>query len=100
MYQSASEEVIFRVNSELNTFGEAGKIARTKIQNLMDEGSTAIIFVFSEIHLISSSFADEVFGRLFVELGPIKFSQLCKFINVDPTVQTLIDRAITQRMKV
>lgn len=102
VYQAAGEEVTFRVNTELSTFGsrEAGKIARTKIENLMDKGSTAIIFDFMDLHLISSSFADEVFGRLFVELGPIKFSQLCKFTNVDPTVQTLIDRAITQRMKV
>jgi hypothetical protein len=51
------------------------------------------------VHLISSSFADEVFGKLFVALGPIKFGQLCKFKNVDPTVRTLMDRAISQRMK-
>ncbi len=36
---------------------------------------------------------------LFLELGPIKFGNLCKFKNVDPTVQALIDRAIYQRMK-
>ncbi|CUU14662.1 conserved hypothetical protein CDS [Bradyrhizobium sp.] len=102
VYQSAGDEVDFRVSQELSTFGsrEAGRIAKTKIENLMDKGRTAIVFDFSDIHLISSSFADEVFGRLFVELGAIKFGQLCRFKNVDTTVQTLIDRAIAQRMKI
>ncbi|MGE3145013.1 MAG: STAS-like domain-containing protein [Pseudorhodoplanes sp.] len=65
----------------------------------MDRGTTPIEFDFSGVHLISSSFADEVFGKLFVDLGPIRFGQLCKFTRVDPTVQNLIDRAIAQRMR-
>jgi hypothetical protein len=40
-----------------------------------------------------------VFGKLFAELGPIRFNQLCRFTNIDPTVRGLIDRAIMQRMK-
>jgi STAS-like domain of unknown function (DUF4325) len=65
----------------------------------MDKGRAAISFDFEGVHLISSSFADEVFGKLFSDLGPIRFGQLCKFIKVDPTVQTLIDRSITQRIR-
>lgn len=99
--ESSNDELQFRVSSELSTFGsrEAGRLARNKIENLMDRGRASIIFDFSDIHIISSSFADEVFGKLFVDLGPIKFGQLCKFTNVDSTVQNLIDRAISQRMK-
>jgi hypothetical protein len=101
IYQNSADEIRFKVNDELSTFGsrEAGKLARTKIENLMDRGRASIIFDFSEIHLISSSFADEVFGKMFVDLGPIKFGQLCRFENVDSTVQNLIDRAISQRMR-
>ncbi len=101
IYQAASDEIRFKVSTELSTFGsrEAGRLARTKIENLMDRGRTSIIFDFSDVHLISSSFADEVFGRMFVDLGPIKFGQLCRFEQVDTTVQNLIDRAIAQRMR-
>ena len=74
-------------------------MARTKIENLMDNKKCTIEFDFKGIHLISSSFADEVFGLLFAELGPIRFGNLCQFKNVDPTVQALIDRSIYQRMK-
>ncbi len=101
VYANSADEINFQVNKELSTFGsrEAGRLARTKIENLMDRGRASIIFDFSDIHLISSSFADEVFGKIFIDLGAIKFGQLCKFKNVDGTVQNLIDRAITQRMK-
>jgi STAS-like domain of unknown function (DUF4325) len=101
VYEGSTNEIHFRVTTELNTFGtrEAGRLARTKIENLMDRGRASIVFDFSDINLISSSFADEVFGRLFVDLGPIKFGQLCRFKNVDPTVQKLIDRAVTQRIR-
>ena len=61
--------------------------------------SAGIEFLEGEVQLISSSFADEVFGKLFIGLGPIRFGQLCRFTNIDTTVQKLIDRAIEQRMK-
>lgn len=101
VYETSTDEINFHVSKELSVFGsrEAGRLARNKIENLMDRGRAAIVFDFSDIHLISSSFADEVFGKIFVDLGPIKFGQLCKFSNVDGTVQNLIDRAIAQRMK-
>jgi anti-sigma regulatory factor (Ser/Thr protein kinase) len=101
MYETAGEDLNFRVSKELDAFGsrEAGRLARTKIENLMDNGTKAISFDFEDIHLISSSFADEVFGKLFADLSPLRFGQLCKFRNVDSTVQKLIDRAIEQRMK-
>jgi hypothetical protein len=49
--------------------------------------------------LNSSSFADEVFGKLFAELGAMEFMRRCEFCSVDTTVMRLIDRAISQRMK-
>jgi len=54
-----------------------------------------VILDFNGVGVISSSFADEVFGRLFVEMGP------CAFMTriVDQTVEGLIDRAIVQRTR-
>ncbi|GEO01457.1 hypothetical protein NSE01_32890 [Novosphingobium sediminis] len=101
-YENDKDRIEFVVRSEIAAFGsrDAGKIAFTKIENLMNKGSTPIEFDFKDIPLITSSFADEVFGRLFVKLGPIRFTQLCHFKNVDPTIRALIDRAISQRMRV
>ena len=98
-YQSESDAIIFVVDAELTAYGsrDAGRMARTKIENLMDSGRLAIEFDFSKIKLISSSFADEVFGKLFEALGETRYEQLCRFKNVDPTVSGLIDRAVNQR---
>jgi hypothetical protein len=100
MYQAVTDDINFVVAKELDAFGsrEAGRLARTKIENLMDKFTNPIVFDFSDVHLISSSFADEVFGKLFANLGPLRFGHLCKFKNVDVTVQKLIDRAIEQRL--
>jgi hypothetical protein len=101
IYHTSESSVTFNVQNEIKAFGsrEAGRLARTKIENLMDSGRVSIDFDFSDIKLISSSFADEVFGKLFVSLGAVRFGQLCNFKSVDPTVQALIDRAISQRVK-
>ena len=57
-----------------------------------------VIVDCSDVPLISSSFADEVFGKLFVELGPMKFLGTVQFRHLDPLVSDLIDRAVMQRM--
>jgi hypothetical protein len=56
-----------------------------------------IVLDFSGIGVISSSFADEVFGMLFAELGPMRFMTTFSFHNASPTVVGLIDRAIALR---
>lgn len=101
MYQTKGDDIEFVVAQELAAFGsrEAGRLARNKVENLMDNRTCPVLFDFTDVRLISSSFADEVFGKLFAELGALRFGQLCKFRNVDTTVQKLIDRAIEQRMK-
>ncbi|WP_213897409.1 hypothetical protein, partial [Pseudomonas aeruginosa] len=45
-YQSDGEDIRFIVKEELNAFGTraAGKLARQKIENLMDNSTTAIEF--------------------------------------------------------
>ena len=58
-----------------------------------------VIYIdFSDVALVSSSFADEVVGKLFVELGPLAFMQRFAFRNVAPTVKQLVDKAISQRI--
>jgi anti-anti-sigma regulatory factor/anti-sigma regulatory factor (Ser/Thr protein kinase) len=78
---------------------EFGRRARTKIDNILVDKRNAVIFDFAGVALISSSFADEVFGKLFLEFGAMEFMRRCSFQSVDPTVMRLIDRAIAQRMK-
>ena len=97
-----SERMKFVLKDEAEAFGSrpAGTPVRNKLKNLLGMGGTKIYVDMRDIPMVSSSFADEVFGKLFVELGPIKFGQMIEMINSEPTVAQLIDRAILQRIAV
>jgi STAS-like domain of unknown function (DUF4325) len=91
----------FVVKDEASSFGSriSGTPVRNKLRNLISflEGNKVIVD-FADVHLVSSSFAGEVFGKLFVELGPLGFSSSLEMRNIDPIIKLLIDKAIVQRM--
>ena len=77
-----------------------GKFVHTLLKNMLREvekgNAKHVVIDFADIGVISSSFADEVFGRLYVELGPF-YQRWLQFQNADSTIEYLIDRAIVQR---
>ena len=88
-----------REHAERNIGSRRGGIQiRKRIEGLLKLCSPVVID-FEGIGVISSSFADEVFGRLFVEMGPRSFMTKLEIRNADPTVEVLIDRAIVQRTR-
>jgi len=94
-------EVLFLMRNETTSFGSriAGTLVRNKLLNLVNMcPGQRIIIDFADIPLVSSSFADEVLGKLFVALGPMTFAQRFEFRNVASTVKQLIDKAVTQRL--
>ncbi|HFQ4956304.1 TPA: DUF4325 domain-containing protein [Vibrio vulnificus] len=101
--KSDDGDIHFIVENEAQSFGSrvAGKPVRTKLSNLerMVQGSKIIVDM-KNIPIMSSSFADEAFGKLFMQTGALTFMGKFQFINVMPTVKQLIDKAIAQRMAV
>lgn len=76
----------------------AGKAAYTYIKNILfNTDMDGVTADFTGVSIISSSFADEVFGKLFVEMGPIRFMGRVHFIQANAEILTIIDRAIVQR---
>ncbi|MBF0595588.1 MAG: STAS-like domain-containing protein [Candidatus Omnitrophica bacterium] len=53
---------------------DLGGQLRAKVESLIAEGAR-VLFSFKGITIISSAFADEVFGKLFIELGENKFKE-------------------------
>ena len=102
-YETDDGDAIFlRLRDEAPGFGSrrAGRQLRTKCLNLLNaDAAKPMLLDWSGIPLVSSSFADEVFGRLFVELGPRAFMSRIILRNVAPTIDGLIDRAIVQRTR-
>jgi anti-sigma regulatory factor (Ser/Thr protein kinase) len=100
-YESDNLEYLnFSMSEEAKSYASrvSGKPVRIKLRNLVEMcHGQKIRLDFSGIGVISSSFADEVFGMLFVELGPMRFMSTLSFQNASPTVTGLIDRAISLR---
>lgn len=97
---SSGNKVIFSMVEESKSFGsrKAAEPVNIKLKNLSNLCNNCKIYIdFKNIPVISSSFADEVFGKLFVEMGPLRFIQKFEFMNISDTVRSLIDRSITLR---
>lgn len=93
-------ELIIRVIDEAVGRGTriAGRQMRTKCSNLMHgEPGCVLVIDWSDVQVVSSSFADEFVGKLFFEIGPTRFMARVRNINMNATVGQLIDRAILQR---
>ena len=99
-FEAAGADVVFEMHAEAASFGSrvSGSRVRTKLDNLMRMNPEARIVVdMREVAFCSSSFADEVFGKLFVSMGALAFMRKFELRGVHPTVRSLIDRAISQR---
>lgn len=101
--QHGTEDLIFKIADEAHSVGSrvAGTPVRKRLLGLIRLcPGRKIILDFDRVPLVSSSFADEVVGKMFVELGASTFLQFFQLSNLNPTVRKLIDRAITQRSAV
>ncbi len=102
LHETGGEDITVQAFEICKTFGsrESGREARVYIENMMRSlTGNAVIIDFSDVSVISSSFADEVFGKLFLDLGPMKFMRMIQISNAASVVEALIDRAIALRSK-
>lgn len=102
IYEPEDGELSFLVRDEVPSTGArlAATPFRTKIINLLRlAGAKRIILDFNGLSVISSSFADELVGKLFLEIGPVAFNGRIRLDGMTPIIAKLIDRAIAQRMR-
>ncbi|MFH1440999.1 MAG: STAS-like domain-containing protein [Candidatus Omnitrophota bacterium] len=72
----------------LNKYGssmgtrELGSSIREEVLSLINQGNN-ILFDFSGVSVISSAFGDELFGKLYIELGEEIFKNKIKVNNFD-----------------
>jgi anti-sigma regulatory factor (Ser/Thr protein kinase) len=98
--QGDANDFVIDVAAEAVGFGSrhSGRGLRRKVSNLLRADPAARVWLdWTAVPLVSSSFADEFVGRLFVELGPIQFNARVRSQAMVPVVRDLVDRAILQR---
>lgn len=77
---------------------KAGAALRTLILNVLEEGKRVVTVDFSGIGMVSSSFADEVIGKLVKQLGFVGFTQRIELAGMTDLIQQLVHRSVAQRM--
>ena len=94
------DAIILKMRDESTGFGSraAGRQLRTKCLNLLNaEPTKPLLLDWTGVPLVSSSYADELVGKLFVTLGPLAFSARVRNLGMDTVVGGLVDKAILQR---
>ncbi len=76
----------------------SGLSVRTYVLNIFEQGSQRVVLDFSDVGMISSSFADELIGKLAAHFGFVAFAQRVTLKNVNETILPLIDRSVSQRL--
>ena len=71
---------------------------KIKLLNFLNDGIPRIILDFTNINVISSSFADEVLGKLALQMGLVQFINRFRLDNMSETVEAIVNRAIQQRI--
>ncbi|OJU97047.1 hypothetical protein BGO18_02615 [Candidatus Saccharibacteria bacterium 47-87] len=94
------ERLMYRLDEKASGYGtrQSGFRIRNDIENLMLETGLPVVVDFDKIAIVSSSFADETFGKMFKKLGPVGFMQRVRLENMNSTVSSLVNKAIEQRL--
>lgn len=77
---------------------KAARELKTLIVNVLNDGAPHVVLDFEGQAVVSSSFADEVIGKMFAEMGFNVFNRRIKLANMNATVSSLVDRAIALRL--
>ncbi|AUG30834.1 hypothetical protein CXR34_16110 [Microbacterium hominis] len=76
-----------------------GSEVRTRIRNYVTAGAGQVVLDLRGIPLVSSSFADEVMGKLALEMGELEFRRTIFVDGASPVNRGLIERAIELRLQ-
>lgn len=94
--------ISFKVSERSSGTGtrQSGERMRNEIINIQKETERIIEIDFQGVSVISSSFADELIGKLIAEYGLFGFMQIFKLKNMNNIVQSIVNRSVSQRMAV
>jgi len=77
---------------------KSGEKIRNELINIYKQSNKNVTLDFTDIKIISSSFADELIGKLVTEFGFYGFNNIFKLKNMNSSVQSIVQRSVAQRM--
>lgn len=90
----------FRLRDKSSGTGtrSSGERIRNELVNLHTSTGSIIEIDFDMVSVISSSFADEVIGKLVSKFGFFGFNQIFRLRNMNSLIQSIVNRSVAQRM--
>ena len=99
-HENDKGQLVISVKEESNGTGTrpAGGKLRTLIKNTLKAGYSRIIVDFDGVDLITSSYADELIGKLVIEIGLCNFNEHIALIRLNDINESIVNRSVGQRM--
>ena len=76
----------------------AAEELRNVVLNLAINNKNKVILDFSHVSTISSSYADELIGKMISKYGLLFFNKKIEIVNLNKTNTTILERSVKQRM--
>ena len=76
----------------------SGEAIRNDILNVSREAKKVVVIDFDGVSVVSSSFADELLGKLVASVGFIEFNSRFRLANMNDFVEAVANRSIAQRL--
>lgn len=92
------QEYVIKDKSEGTGTRISASRVKNDILNILTETQRPITIDFSGCSVMSSSYADELLAKLFVELGLFQFNNLIKIKGLDASMQKILQRSVLQRI--
>lgn len=77
---------------------QSGNFVRVYTANLLNETSAPLIIDFTDVGIVSSSFADEFIAKLYAQLGDIEFNRRIRLHGMNETNTVIVRNALVQRI--
>ena len=91
-------ELKLKETGEILGLRETGKRLRTIIESAVKQEEPVLID-FEGVESVSSSFADELIAKIYIEIGQEKFVNLIRIKNANSFIKTIINSCIRDRLK-
>ncbi len=99
-HENERGEIVLDVAEESNGTGtrKSAEKMRNIVVNLLKDRYTTVILDFKNVGMLSSSYADELIGKLIAFLGFSKFMQYIILLNLNDFNASIVNRSVGQRM--
>lgn len=94
------DRIVYKIAEQSSGTGtrQSGLRIKNELINIYKSAKKPVIIDFEGVGIIASSFADELIGKLITELGLFQFQAAFPMKNMNPTIQAIVQRSVSQRL--